>query len=489
MSYRELRLVLLRKMSLVSASLAVVLLPSWAKAPAEESKPIENLVVYIDSRLGDGSEFVGSGIIFGSGPGRLYIVTANHNVRRGADAAQDVRLQFKWLPGESFKALLLDSFDNDLDLAVLSVTGVEAGSILEFDLLGSSASLVRGDPVYCLGHPNGNRWAMNTKGDELTRKDASKIYFQSSFVNPGVSGGALLNGNRELIGMLRRDDNPYGEAISIEKILEWLGQFTYPIQLSRTGAPSDLLVLERQIRDDVLYDCVRLAGWPNQDLTIGNDVIRDLAGPLKRVEENPRANHPTNAMPPAYRATVGSLYRCTGGAHLLVAGDDIPTKIGAAIPYLERSLEFDPSQPVLKENVATLKSMLQNKGGNARELFTATLQVLRGANDPEIPQLVEKMFGVVTGSEWQAERWLLNETTVPSIHDFLEFTQLRIKKEKNLDLTIDVTSKTLPNGLIQVQAKLGPNVFLWDVDYAAKTWTAKNELTQDIMTKILKPKP
>lgn len=489
MSYRQFTIVLLRKTVLVSALLAVAVLPSTAKAPAEDAKPIENLVVYVDSKLGDGSEFVGSGIIFGSGPGRLYIVTANHNVRRGADAAQDVKVQFKWLPGESFKALLLDSFDTDLDLAVLSVTGVDAGSILEFDLLGSSASLVRGDPVYCLGHPNGNRWAMNTKGDELIRKDATKIYFQSSFVNPGVSGGALLNGNRELIGMLRRDDNPYGEAISVEKILEWLGQFTYPIQLSRTGAPSDLLALERQIHDDVLYDCVRLAGWPSQDMTAGEDVIKDLAGPLKRVEENPRANRPTNAMPLAYRATVGSLYRCAGGAHLLVAGDEVPAKIGAAIPYLERSLEFDPSQTVLKDNIATLKSMLRNKGGSARDLFTATLQVLRGGNDPEIPQLVEKMFGVVTGPEWQAEHWLLNETTVPSIHDFLEFTQLRIKKEKNLDVTLDIKSKTLPNGLIEVQAKLGPNVFLWVVDYAAKTWTAKNELTQDIMTKVLKPKP
>lgn len=38
---------------------------------------------------------------------------------------------------------------------------------------------------------------------------------ESEFVAPGTSGGGLFNENRELVGMVRKDNPPYGETVSI----------------------------------------------------------------------------------------------------------------------------------------------------------------------------------------------------------------------------------------------------------------------------------
>jgi S1-C subfamily serine protease len=91
----------------------------------------------IKCRLGDKESF-GAGIIFGYTASRIYIATANHVVRQGIDEAKNVRAQFRWLPGESIDAKLLEHVDSNLDLAVLVVTDrVETDlKSLPFDQLG-----------------------------------------------------------------------------------------------------------------------------------------------------------------------------------------------------------------------------------------------------------------------------------------------------------------------------------------------------------------
>ena len=107
---------------------ATLLAATFMAAPLAaqgESGEAEQLVVMIRCTL-DGKESSGAGIIFGAANDRLYVVTASHVVRHGADEATDIRVELRSLPGEPVRATLTTAFDAKLDLAVLSIGGVKA---------------------------------------------------------------------------------------------------------------------------------------------------------------------------------------------------------------------------------------------------------------------------------------------------------------------------------------------------------------------------
>jgi len=207
-----------------------------AQGPDER---VQNLVVMLDGELGD-SPTLGAGIIFGTGQDRLYIVTANHVVRRGADQAKEIKAQLKWLPGEPQPATLLTTSDPNLDLAVLVVTGLNkigvTNGTVPFDLLGDASSLKRGDTAHTLGYPSGRAWDMPVSEDKVATAAGGSIRFESAFLYPGNSGGALLNGKYELIGLVLKDDPPTGEAAAIDTIMDKLRSWGYPISLRLSSA-------------------------------------------------------------------------------------------------------------------------------------------------------------------------------------------------------------------------------------------------------------
>lgn len=212
-----------------------------AQSPDER---VKNLVVMIDGKLG-GSSTQGAGILFGLGQDRLYIATANHVVRRGADQASELKVQLKWLPGEPQQATLLTTADPNLDLAVLAVTGLNklgiSNGTVPFDLLGDATSLKRGDAAHTLGYPSGRAWDMPVSEDRVANAAGGSIQFESAFLYPGNSGGALLNGKYELIGLVRKDEPPNGEAASIDNVTERLKAWGYTVSLRRRApsAPAD----------------------------------------------------------------------------------------------------------------------------------------------------------------------------------------------------------------------------------------------------------
>ena len=207
-----------------------------AQSPDER---IQKLVVMIDGTMGD-SPTLGAGIIFGIGSDRLYIVTANHVVRRGADEAKNLHVQLRWLPGEPRQATLLRTSDPNLDLAVLTVTGLNQIAVtngtVPFDLLGEVSSLKRGDPAHTLGYPSGRAWEMPVSADRVATSSGGSIQFESAFLYPGNSGGALLNQKYELIGLVRKDEPPNGEAANIDTVIDRLKTWGYPISLRRSAA-------------------------------------------------------------------------------------------------------------------------------------------------------------------------------------------------------------------------------------------------------------
>jgi hypothetical protein len=326
-----------------------------------------------------------------------------------------------------------------------------------------------------IGHPNGHLWETTVKPAAVSRQEGPRIYFQSELVAPGNSGGGLFNQNRELVGIVRKADPPYGEAISIVAALQWLQRFNYPILLSRPGSANSLAAFESQIAEDVKYNCLALSTWPGN--VKGADVVKRLSAPLAKVEGDPLFRHSRSAQ-------IGSLYRCMGGATLI--NGEIDTQIPLALPYLERSLEFNPSQYLLRRNVATLQTAYRNGKGDLDLISTAVLQVVRGGDDPDIPALEKKISDIMHSPERQAQDWLLHQATSPKLIELLDMVRLKVKNEGNADFPVEVATRTLDGGLIEVKATIGPNSFIWEVDYAAKTFAPKTDLAT-FLTKNTKP--
>jgi S1-C subfamily serine protease len=211
----------------------------------EES--VRRLVVRVESAIG-----FGSGIIVGARSDTLFIATANHVVRRGQAAADSVDLRFYWRPDVPVQATLLPLAADSLDLAVLAVfplSAVPADSAspaasgdrrsaapvdlraIPFDRLGDLDALARGDPIWLLGQPNGLPWRINTSPEQFIGFRGESLDFESNLLARGHSGGALLNEDREVIGMLKSDQAPYGEAVSMYAIARQLEAWGYPVDL------------------------------------------------------------------------------------------------------------------------------------------------------------------------------------------------------------------------------------------------------------------
>ena len=75
----------------------------------------------VEGELGD-APTIGAGIVFGLDKGALYVLTANHVVRRGALEAHSLRVKLKSSPTQSFEAELLSHFDAEGDLAAIAST-------------------------------------------------------------------------------------------------------------------------------------------------------------------------------------------------------------------------------------------------------------------------------------------------------------------------------------------------------------------------------
>jgi hypothetical protein len=220
----------------------VCLMASEALAGAESSKGVEDslkqLVVMVESTVA-GQERIGAGIIVGFGSDQIYIVTADHIVRQAAQEAAEVKIRFYWSPEKKMTAKLLAKRDTALDLAVLGVGDVtwlqKKLDELPFDRLGDPKFLQRGDPLYLLGNPNGKSWRINTTPERFAEMRKESVEFESNLIAPGHSGGALLNGERELVGMLKSDQAPYGEAVSIAHVVKRLRDWNFPIMLRQVG--------------------------------------------------------------------------------------------------------------------------------------------------------------------------------------------------------------------------------------------------------------
>ena len=278
----------------IATAILVLAGPEDARADPGAAK---QLIVMIDGEI-QGRHAIGAGIIIGSGADRLYIATANHVVRQGPKKLEQIRVRLKFLPGEEIEAEVLSDFDRDLDLAVLSVKGVKALAIpleiIPFQLVGAAAGLKRGDEVFTIGYPRGARWQVNVSPDRIADNTGDQLTFESLLVANGHSGGGLFDKDWNLVGMITADQPPNGVAVRIDRVLERLKRWDYPVKLTRrireTPFRPDPDLSETNQPGDTFKDCdmcPEMVVVPAGSFMMGSpeteDGWRDREGPLHLV--------------------------------------------------------------------------------------------------------------------------------------------------------------------------------------------------------------
>jgi S1-C subfamily serine protease len=155
-----------------------------------------------DDRLGGGSGF----LFTPDG----YVLTNSHVVRAGKAATStrpELRHQVSLADGREFDARWVGD-DPDTDLAVLSIDGLSRGSLAHAPL-GRSAGLKRGQIAIAIGNPLGFEHtvtagivsALGRSMRTSTGRLIPDVIQTDAALNPGNSGGPLLDSNGDVIGI------------------------------------------------------------------------------------------------------------------------------------------------------------------------------------------------------------------------------------------------------------------------------------------------
>ncbi len=204
--------------------------------PKTVKAEVRHLIAKISGQFKD-EKIVGAGIVIGLGADRLYIATADHIIRKGDEEARNIQVELASMPGEVMDAMLLRHRDKNLDLAVLRVLGVAAYAIpvedLSFHLFGNSNTLKNKAALFTVCPWPKKPRSFKKIPKKLYQKSDTLLDFESSLIEPGCSGGGLLNDRGELVGMIIGDSPPRGRALRIEKALETLRDWGYPVKWER----------------------------------------------------------------------------------------------------------------------------------------------------------------------------------------------------------------------------------------------------------------
>jgi alpha-tubulin suppressor-like RCC1 family protein/tetratricopeptide (TPR) repeat protein len=246
----------------------------------------KRLIVMIEAKANEQLVGSGAGELFFTDLDRAFIITAYHLIRPEQKLPLSIKVTFWSKPDHPFEAKVTGDWDKSLDLIVLRVDGIGALGLdvysmpfdqVRYELLEKSAVL------YHLGNPGGRNWSSNAAPDHFLESRGPIVYFESSTIRPGVSGGALLDEQRRFVGMVRADDSGEGEAVSWEAIKNRLRDWGYPVYLGAAPpAPTfvSTAVLDRLnygvTPDHDVYSWPEVPSDPGESISILNGLKFDL---------------------------------------------------------------------------------------------------------------------------------------------------------------------------------------------------------------------
>jgi len=179
----------------------------------------------------------GAGIVFAVNNGYVYIATMYHVVRQSASpddrTASDLKVRFHSdpltdVPAEYFKA------DRDKELAVIraKVSGIS----FNFARLGDMQHVKNGLPAYAIGHP-AKDWGVTYTPGPISDVGSVWLEVQSAYIQHGHSGGALIDQQGGIIGLVNQTDGSTADVLRIDHALDVVRlDLKLPVQLTAAGA-------------------------------------------------------------------------------------------------------------------------------------------------------------------------------------------------------------------------------------------------------------
>ena len=183
-----------------------LLLDTYSQAVSAVVDRVAPSVAAVRVANGGGDGGHGSGLVFTSDG---YLLTNSHVVRAGRAAAPRGSHVAVALGDGSESGAEWVGDDPDTDLAVLRVVGGSASSTLATATLGRSADVRRGEIAIAIGNPLGFEHtvtagivsALGRSMRATTGRLIPDVIQTDAALNPGNSGGPLLNSRGEVIGV------------------------------------------------------------------------------------------------------------------------------------------------------------------------------------------------------------------------------------------------------------------------------------------------
>lgn len=185
-----------------------VLLDAYSQRVSDVVERVGPAVAAVRVRSGgdQGQGGGGSGFLFTPDG---YLLTNSHVARAGAAEVKPgaLRYQVSLSDGREFDAQWVGD-DPDTDLAVLAIDGMSRGTLTHASL-GTSAGLRRGEIAIAIGNPLGFEHtvtagivsALGRSMRASTGRLIPDVIQTDAALNPGNSGGPLLNSHGEVIGV------------------------------------------------------------------------------------------------------------------------------------------------------------------------------------------------------------------------------------------------------------------------------------------------
>jgi len=162
---------------------------------------INPAIVAIDAKIPDGTSS-GSGCIIDS---KGVILTSSHVVLNSKDITVTTS------SGDTYKADVIKKLGSDNDLIVLKIN---PNTPLKTIIAGKSSTVKVGQKVLAIGNPFGFNGTLTQGIVSRIDKKRNKIQTDAA-INPGSSGGPLLNTSGEVIGINQAIYNPDNNTSNI----------------------------------------------------------------------------------------------------------------------------------------------------------------------------------------------------------------------------------------------------------------------------------
>ena len=210
----------------------ILLLPQLLSAQPFDLNRVRSAVVRV---VADHGSVIGSGSVVALSGRRAYILTAYHVIRNDWERG-NTRLKLELSPEGTAEAISSkDRIAVQDDLAVLVADNLPAPGPSQISW-GSSAAVRETDRVWAIGHPIGGPGWVVSEGT-VGRRTGGKIYFSGTAVNPGNSGGPLVDAQGRLVGLIPEISGSLGAALEADMIWpvirDWL-----PAGVSPTPSPT-----------------------------------------------------------------------------------------------------------------------------------------------------------------------------------------------------------------------------------------------------------